>query len=227
MEHYALIVAGGKGTRMHAEVPKQFLMMKDRPVLMYTLERFIEADPLVNIVLVLPEEHAAYWKLLCAKHHFQIPHQVVEGGETRTRSVCNGLRVIPDNSLVAIHDGVRPFPPIKTILDAYRVAEEKGNAIACVPLKDSIREVIGSANRAVDRDLFRLVQTPQTFRSDLIKSCYEQLSGELSLPLYSDDATLAERFGHPAHFVDGAHTNIKITTPEDLVTAEAFLEAGY
>ncbi|MFY8190935.1 MAG: 2-C-methyl-D-erythritol 4-phosphate cytidylyltransferase, partial [Bacteroidia bacterium] len=160
MNKYALIVAGGKGLRMGSEIPKQFILLKGMPVLMHTLKAFRSIDE-IHLVLVLPEDQINYWKQLCLKHNFELPHQIATGGETRFESVKNGLKVITDlEALVAIHDGVRPLVPISVIKESYKVAQEKGSALTVIPLKDSIRKQTEKGSISLNRSEYYLVQTP-------------------------------------------------------------------
>lgn len=219
MDQYALIVAGGKGLRMGSELPKQFMELNRLPVLMHTLQAF-HAIENVSIVLVLPEDQFVFWKQLCAKHNFKIPHQLVLGGHTRFESVRNGLQVITNqDSLVAIHDGVRPLISSEVINECFKVAEIKGNAVAVVALKDSIRkqELIG--NHSVNRANYYLVQTPQAFNCGLIQDAYAKASHDN----FTDDAGVFEEAGGEINMVAGSYRNIKITTPEDMLIANAFL----
>ncbi|MES2560556.1 MAG: 2-C-methyl-D-erythritol 4-phosphate cytidylyltransferase [Bacteroidota bacterium] len=218
MQQYALIVAGGNGTRMGAEMPKQFLLLAGKPILMHTLQVFYQVQ--CELVVVLPEYQFSYWQQLCETHAFTIPHQVVAGGHTRFHSVQNGLAVIPEQTLVAIHDGVRPCVSEMVIQATFDTAAKKGNAVAAVRPKDSIRLIDDEDNHSVNREYYRLVQTPQTFQSTLIKRAYAQSSHTD----FTDDAGVLEAAGTAIHLVDGDYRNIKITTPEDLVVAEQFLK---
>lgn len=220
MERYALIVAGGTGTRMGSEIPKQFLLLAGKPILMHTLGIFHQLN--CELVLVLPEYQLAYWEELCRQHHFEIPHQVLAGGATRFHSVQNGLVVIPENALVAIHDGVRPCVTQAVITEAFNVAAKQGNAVVAVSPKDSIRIVEKEDNHSVNREYYRLIQTPQTFQSTLIKRAYAASTH----PNFTDDAGVLEAAGYAIHLVQGDYRNIKITTPEDLIVAEIFLKQG-
>jgi 2-C-methyl-D-erythritol 4-phosphate cytidylyltransferase len=219
---YALIVAGGSGTRMQQALPKQFLSIGKLPVLMHTLLRFYQYNPAITIVLVLPEAHFAFWKKLCEEHQFTLPHRLVAGGTSRFASVKNGLREIPEEALVAVHDGVRPFVALDTIAESFRVAAAQGSAIASVALKDSIRWAKNTENKALDRQDYRLIQTPQTFRASLLKRAYQQEEQSL----FTDDASVVEALGEAICLIEGSYRNIKITTPEDLLVAEAFLQAA-
>ncbi len=222
MKKYAVIVAGGSGQRMGAEQPKQFLPLAGRPILMHTVARFHTFDPTIVLIVVLPAADRATWEDLCARHQFAVPLRVTSGGPTRSDSVRNGLALIEDDhSLVAIHDGVRPLVTATQLAQSYAVAADRGCAIAAVPLKDSIRRVQGTHTTAADRAAFRLVQTPQTFRTADIKAAYAAVGAGS----YTDDATVAEQFGLPIFLTDGSYSNLKITTPEDLLVAEALLGA--
>ncbi len=217
MQKHAVIVAGGSGTRMQSSLPKQFIEVLGQPILMHTLEAF--AFDNIQLILVLPASQIGFWHELCQKHAFNIPHKVVEGGSARFHSVNNGLNAIDGEGLVAIHDGVRPLIARDIIQMAFSVAEEKGNAIVSVPLKDSIREYTAQHNKMVDRMNYRLVQTPQTFRLSLIKKAFKTEFNDG----FTDDASVLEAMGEEIHLIDGDYRNIKITTPEDLKVAEAFL----
>lgn len=220
MKKYAIIVAGGKGQRMGAGTPKQFLLLKGKPVLMHTIEAFSHADKTIELILVLPEEHIHTWNELCRIHQFGVGHNVVAGGEQRMDSVKNGLNLIetPD-ALIAIHDGVRPLIDARIINESFMVAQLKGNAIAAVKSKDSLRQETRESNKAVNRDEFYLIQTPQTFQRKLITEAYQNCTGSG----FTDDASVLEATGKTIHLIQGDYRNIKITTPEDLIIAEALL----
>ncbi|OEK01991.1 2-C-methyl-D-erythritol 4-phosphate cytidylyltransferase [Roseivirga sp. 4D4] len=218
MQKNAIIVAGGSGTRMQSELPKQFLLLNGKPILMHTLEAFNFDD--IEIRLVLPGEQIEYWETLCEEHTFAVPHHIVQGGETRFHSVKNGLDSIKGNAgLVAIHDGVRPLISRDIISASFDQALTHGNAITSVPLKDSLREISSNSNRSVDRSVYRLIQTPQTFQLGLIKEAFETPYQSA----FTDDASVFENNGGSIHLIDGDYRNIKITTPEDLLVAESFL----
>lgn len=220
MQKYVVIVAGGSGKRMKSELPKQFIELNGKPILMHTIEAFSFDD--IQIILVLPSDQIDFWQDLVKQHNFDISHKVIEGGKERFHSVKNGLNAIKDSSgLVAIHDGVRPLVKEEIISNAYRVAQEQGNAIVSIGLKDSIRSISGARNKQEDRANFRLIQTPQTFQVQLIKEAFEQGFD----PLFTDDASVLEKAGHQINLIDGDYQNIKITTPEDLIVAESFLKA--
>ena len=219
LQEYAIVVAGGKGTRIKSLVPKQFIELSGLPILMHTLTAFRDYSSEIRIVLVLPQDDEERWKSLCAKHQFDVPLTIVHGGETRFQSVKNGLALVPDNSLVAIHDGVRPLVSSDIIGASFRLAAVHGTAVTAVRLKDSIRITDQDNTKAVDRSKFRLIQTPQTFKSELIKKAY-QTKEEVSM---TDDASVAEHAGHLISLFEGSYENIKVTTGDDLVVAEALL----
>lgn len=217
---YALIVAGGKGTRIKSKLPKQFLELNGLPILMHTINAFVRYSSSVRIIVVLPEDDFDIWTALCEKFNFTIPHILQRGGETRFQSVKNGLDKIEGNGLVAIHDGVRPLVSEDIIGASFRLAAVHQSAVAAVRLKESIRMTDQDNTKAMDRSRFRLIQTPQTFQADLIKKAYQQKED----PSMTDDASVAERDGHVISLFEGSYENIKITTPEDLIVAEALLK---
>lgn len=205
---------------MGAPLPKQFMLLKGRPVLMHTLEAFHTCDPEIQLYLVLPPKEKSRWHSLCKDHHFEIPHQSVDGGDERTASVQNGLQAIPEVSgLVAIHDGVRPLVEKQVILDSFEAAAAYGNGVASVRLKDSIRKYEEGESEALDRERFRLIQTPQTFRLELIRQAYQHLGKAIR----TDDASVLEEYGEKIRLIEGSYANLKITTAEDLKIAEALL----
>ena len=216
---YAIIVAGGSGTRMGADIPKQFLLLKEQPVLMYTIQNFFNYDSSIEIIVALPKEQFSYWSDLVLKHRFNVVHKVVAGGQSRFHSVKNALAEVDKEGLVAIHDGVRPLVTHETIERCFQMAGEKGNAIPVVDIVESIRELKGENSKAVDRSKYKAVQTPQVFKTNLIKEGYNQ---EFS-PFFTDDASLVEAMGHTIFLTEGNRENIKITTKSDLVIAEFFL----
>ena len=274
--NFAIIVAGGKGLRMGTDLPKQFLPIGGRPVLMHTLQAFERAFPGIHLILVLPADQQDFWRDLCAKHTFTLPHTIATGGETRFHSVLNGLKAIaatvpsafpkeqrsfdatvpsassafpkeqrsfdatvpsafpegnPPSSLVAIHDGVRPFVSADVIRRCFDTARTTGTAVPVVPVVETIRELSPDFNDAGDstipettsvtrdRSRYRLVQTPQTFQLSLLLQAYQQPYRST----FTDDASVVEALGHPITLVDGNRENIKITTPFDLTVAEALL----
>ena len=221
MEKHILIVAGGKGLRMGSEMPKQFLPLKGRPILMRTIERFYQYDPQMGIVLVLPKDQQAYWKELCEKYAFSLPHLIADGGETRFHSVKNGLCAIPaNNGLIGVHDGVRPFVSIDAIQRCYQEAATKQAVVPVIEIHESIRRITSSGSQAANREEYKLVQTPQVFSARLLKKAYEQ---DYS-PAFTDDASVVEAVGIQVHCIKGNRENIKLTTPFDLKIANALME---
>jgi 2-C-methyl-D-erythritol 4-phosphate cytidylyltransferase len=217
MNLFALIVAGGTGTRMGTEIPKQFLELAGKPILMHTIEKFWAFSKSIRIIIVLPENQFGLWEELEKKYSFSVPHTIVPGGSSRFVSVKNGLQEVEDNGLVAIHDGVRPLVSIDTIKRCFSDAEKFGNSIPVINPSDSLRMITEQGNMPVNRHYLRIIQTPQVFDSKLIKKAYIQ---DFS-PDFTDDATLLEKTGESIHLVEGNRENIKITNPEDLIIAEA------
>lgn len=212
---YAVIVAGGKGLRMGASIPKQFLPVNGLPILMLTIKRFREYDGSLRIILVLPKEQHEYWNELCKNYHFTDAYAVVEGGETRFHSVRNGLAAIPDDTqgVVGIHDGVRPFPSVEVIRACYETARTAKAVIPVVPVVETVRHIVaGGKTETVDRADYRLVQTPQTFDIQMLKQAYAQPY----MDCFTDDASVVESAGHEVTLIEGNRENIKITTPFDL-----------
>ena len=221
MKKYALIVAGGAGTRMKTDLPKQFLLLDKLPVLMHTIEQFYQFDNTLEIIIVLPAYQIKFWEGLCNQHKFSIVHKVSEGGKTRYHSVRNGLQLVEKNSLVAVHDGVRPLVSKEIIASSFAVAEKQGSAIAAVTLKDSIRKKTMSATESKNRIDYYLVQTPQTFQSSLLIDAYSKTEASTE---FTDDASVFEASQGDVALIEGDYKNIKITTPEDLVIAQALLK---
>ena len=219
MKKFALIVAGGSGSRMKNTIPKQFIEINGRPILMHTIEAFYNFDPNFEFILVLPKDQLTLWNQLCEKYQFNIECKIAFGGETRFQSVQNGLNLISGDGIVFIHDGVRPLVSAKTLQNCLESALAKGNALPVVPVSESVRMVEGSKNFAVDRSQYFLVQTPQTFHTELIKKAYEQATSNS----FTDDATVLESMGETIQLVEGNRENVKITYPEDLVYAGVFL----
>lgn len=220
MRQYVILVAGGKGLRMGGDVPKQFLPVEGRPVLMRTIDVFLRACPGIRVILVLPQAHQSYWKQLCQAYSFDEQVQIANGGETRFHSVANGLALIPDDeeAVVGVHDGVRPFVAEDTIRRCFAEAEKAGAVVPVVPVVETIRELTADGgSRTMDRNAYRLVQTPQTFRLSVLKEAYRQPYE----PSFTDDASVVERAGSPVALVEGNRENIKITTPSDLLFAQS------
>ncbi|MFD2246542.1 2-C-methyl-D-erythritol 4-phosphate cytidylyltransferase [Pontibacter ruber] len=218
LPEYAIIVAGGSGSRMQRDIPKQFIEVAGKPVLMHTIERFYKYNPEIRLIVVLPKEQLDVWRELCQKYKFSIFHMTVPGGATRFGSVKNGLDAVTGDGLVAVHDGVRPFVDLTTIKAAFEAAATYGSAVVAVSPKDSIRELTAEGSRAVPRTKYKLVQTPQVFQAGILRKAYEQPEQEH----FTDDASVVESIGETIMLVEGSYRNIKITTPEDLILAEAF-----
>jgi 2-C-methyl-D-erythritol 4-phosphate cytidylyltransferase len=212
---YAIIVAGGKGTRMGASIPKQFLPVNGLPVLMQTIKCFKECGDGLEIIIVLPKEQHEYWYELCKKHRFTSTYTVAEGGETRFHSVKNGLAMIPDDAegIVGVHDGVRPFPSVEVIRNCYETARTAKAVVPVIPVVETLIHIDGQGNsETVPRDSYRLVQTPQAFDIQLLKRAYKQPYQDS----FTDDASVVDSIGQEITLIDGNRENIKITTPFDL-----------
>lgn len=220
MMQYVLIVAGGKGLRMNNELPKQFITLKGKPILMYTLEAFYTYNPDIRIILVLPSTQRDYWSRLCKELHFSLPHMIVDGGESRFHSVKNGLAMVKKPGLVAVHDGVRPFVSQTVISHCFEMAQQKRAVIPVLDSIDTIRQLVDGGSVTVDRNIYQTVQTPQVFESELLQEAYCQ---EYNTS-FTDDASVVEAMGVPVFLVPGNRENIKITTPFDLKIATALLE---
>ena len=216
---YVIIVAGGKGLRMGSDIPKQFLPIGGRPVLMRTLERFREYSADLQIILVLPEAQQDYWQDICQKYDFQVEYQLANGGQTRFHSVQNGLALVPDDAegVVGVHDGVRPFPSVEVIRNCYETARTTKAVIPVIPVVETVRHLEKEGSVTVPRGDYRLVQTPQTFDIRLLKAANRQPYNDG----FTDDASVVESYGHAITLVEGNRENIKITTPYDIVVAEA------
>lgn len=220
-KEYAVIVAGGSGSRMNSEIPKQFLTVQGLPVLMHTIKAFHDYNNDLRLIVVLPSSELSFWEGLCRKYHFSIPVTLAKGGKTRFQSVRNGLDKIESDGVVAIHDGVRPLVNKEIIAASFQIAALHGSAIAAVRLKESIRVTDKDETRTVDRSKYRIIQTPQTFQVKIIKQAYNNPE----IPGFTDDASVVEKAGYKISLFEGSYRNIKITTPEDLIIAEAFLKA--
>ena len=222
MDRYAILVAGGKGLRMGSDIPKQFLPLRGRPVLMHTIDVFRRTYPDIHIILVLPREQQDYWRQLCGQHGYDVELCVADGGETRFHSVHNGLSLIPDDArgVVGVHDGVRPFVSPEAIRRCFEAAEEFGAVVPVVPVVETVRQLLADgSSMTVDRNAYRLVQTPQTFDIQLLKKAY----GQPFDPFFTDDASVVEAMGHPIKLVEGNNENIKLTNPADLKLAEGMV----
>lgn len=224
MKKVAIIVAGGAGLRMGSEIPKQFLLLDGKPVLLHTLLAFQQALPEIQLIVVLPINQIAYWMKLCAEREDVPAHEVVSGGETRFHSSLNGIGALAEENqaLVAIHDGVRPLISAKEIVQAYEMAEHMGNAVLAIDSKDSIR-IFNEENgffETIDRKRVKIIQTPQVFQLQDLRQGFAQAYKSL----FTDDASVMEQAGHRIHLSEGHPENIKITTPEDLLVAEGILK---
>ncbi len=222
---YIIIVAGGKGLRMGTDIPKQFLPIGGKPVLMRTLERFREYSADLQIILVLPKAQQDYWQELCQEYDFKVEYQMTDGGETRFHSVQHGLALVPDDAegVVGVHDGVRPFPSVEVIRNCYETARTAKAVIPVIPIVETVRHLVSESNVqrsiTVPRGDYRLVQTPQTFDIQLLKAANRQPYNDG----FTDDASVVEAFGIDVTLVEGNRENIKITTPFDMTIAEALL----
>jgi 2-C-methyl-D-erythritol 4-phosphate cytidylyltransferase len=227
MKKYALIVAGGSGTRMKTLIPKQFLMLAGKPIVLHTLEAFWKYNAEIEIILVLPITEFSTWQAIVEKYNLQKKVSIVAGGKSRFESVKNGLQLIENGGIVAVHDAVRPLVSTETIATSFEVAQKKGSAIASISLKDSLR-MLNATNatfsEAVNREQYKIVQTPQTFQTKLIKAAFANAEKLSSQQNFTDDASVAEANGNEIYLIEGSYENIKITTPEDILFAEAFLK---
>ena len=223
MKDYVIIVAGGKGLRMGSDIPKQFLPIGGKPVLMRTLERFCKYSNDLQIILVLPKAQQAYWQELCREYSFKVEYLLADGGETRFHSVQNGLALIPDDAegVVGVHDGVRPFPSVDVIRNCYETARTAKAVIPVIPVVETVRHLEGEGSVTVPRGDYRLVQTPQTFYIQLLKAANRQPYNDG----FTDDASVVESYGRQITLVEGNRENIKITTPYDITVAEAIINS--
>lgn len=219
MSNSVIIVAGGSGTRMGAETPKQFLLIQGIPILMHTIRNFYQFDPSLQIILVLPQNEIESWKKLCVSHKFKIAHQIVIGGSTRFQSVKNGLSLISHSNLVAVHDGVRPLVSHQTLTKCFQEALKSGAVIPVLPIPESVRQGDMIHSIPVDRTQYFTVQTPQVFKLSILQEGYKQVWH----PSFTDDASVVEHMGIEVNLVMGNRENIKITYPEDLQIANFLL----
>ena len=222
MRRYAIIVAGGTGTRMGGGIPKQFRSISGRPMLWWTMKAFHRENPSTEIILVLPRDFISLWNdfFLSLPDEDKIPYKVTEGGETRTESVKRGLSLIEeDDSLVAVHDAARPMVRPEIISAGWETASRHKAAIPVIPVVDSLRKIAGEKSLAEDRTAYRIVQTPQVFSTEILKKAYEASEGKT----FTDDATVVEAAGYPVALFAGDASNIKVTTPADLVVASVLM----
>lgn len=220
MKLTAIIVAGGSGTRMQSEIPKQFLNVSGTPVLMHTINKLHSFDKQIKLVLVLPETQILFWKDLCTKYPFTIAHEVIAGGETRFHSVKNGLKLVGPHELVMVHDGVRPFVSHHTIENCIRTAKSEGNAVPAISINESVRQEDEYGNTIIDRTKLKIIQTPQVFHSEILIRAYNESFDER----YTDDASVVESIGYKINLVEGNPENIKITTRLDLLIASLLVQ---
>lgn len=227
---YAIIVAGGYGSRMNSDIPKQFLLLDGKPVIMHTLQRFVQAKNSPELIVVLHQDMFTLWDELCLKYSFQVPHTVIPGGKTRFESVRNGVYHIigkrqtqqMDQALIAIHDAARPIISPEIIDTCFEQAAQHGATVLAVPSTNSVRQGDTTENIALDREKIWLVQTPQTFQGQILQQAFQQeeQSG------FTDDASVVEKLGYAIHLIPGDHRNIKITFPEDIAIAQFYLKSG-
>lgn len=220
LQKTVIIVAGGSGTRMKSLQPKQFLRLKNTPLLMHTMRVFYDWDASISIRLVLPENQMERWNTLCGEFNFTLPHQVIPGGDTRFYSVKNALHGLSAEGLVAVHDGVRPLVSQKTIAGAFQTAVEQGSAVPVVPLTESVREIVDSGTISRPRKHYLSVQTPQVFRSEWLLKAYQTAYSEH----FTDDASVVEAAGYTIHTCAGNDENIKVTSPKDLLIAASLID---
>ena len=216
MKKHVIIVAGGKGLRMGGDIPKQFVPVGGKPVLMRTLEAFHAYDSSMHLIVVLPVTQQAYWKELCDSYRFTLPHEVADGGETRFHSVANGLAKVVGDGWVGVHDGVRPFVSQEVISRCYDEVREKKAVIPVIGVVETVRRLTAAGSETVRRDSYKLVQTPQVFEVDLLRRAYRQPYTDA----FTDDASVVEALGEQVYLVEGNRENIKLTTPSDLRMAE-------
>lgn len=214
-----IIAGGGAGTRMGSKIPKQFLLLKNKPVLMHTIQRFFDYDNNIEIIVVLPAAQIVYWRELCKEYNFNLQHTTAEGGITRFHSVRNGLAAIKTDGLTAVHDAVRPLVSMETISNCFETAVEKNAVVPVIELTESLRIISGEDSTSCNRDLYRLVQTPQIFKTSILKKGYKQPYSEI----FTDDASVAESIGENISIVKGNNENIKITSLKDLIVAEVIM----
>lgn len=219
--NYAIIVAGGKGMRMHSDLPKQFLALAGKPILMHSIDAFYSFDSSITIIVVLPENQIQFWKTLCIQFSFTTPHIIAIGGKERFYSVLSGLQLITTNGYVAIHDGVRPLISKTLINEGFNCAYEYESAIPVIDSIDSLRYVDAEKNYPVNRTNIKRVQTPQLFNVEKLQQAYKQTFDTL----FTDDASVWEKAGYSITCFTGDEKNIKITTQFDLDCAELLINS--
>ncbi len=219
MKYYAIIVGGGSGKRMQHVIAKQFLLLKNKPIMMHTLSAFYCSTFKPELIVVLHQDLHAQWKELCIAYNFDIPHLLVKGGDERFHSVRNGLMTIKGDGIVAVHDAVRPLVSEKLIAKAYEIAQIEGNAVACIKPSDSVRKTKNNESKILNRDEIVLVQTPQTFEISQLRKAYQQHYKSK----FTDDASVVEKAGFKINLIEGERNNLKITYPEDLELANLLI----
>lgn len=214
MNRYAVIVAAGSGMRMGAPIPKQFLEVGGAPILMHTLNRFVAFDAAIRLVVVLHPDYVEFWRSLCEKHDYRVPHTIVAGGSERFFSVQKAIQSLAEteDAIVGIHDAVRPMVSVATLKRCYETAQSTGSAVPCILVNDSMRMVDANGNRSIDRSSLRIIQTPQCFSLSLLRRAFTQ---DYRLA-FTDDASVVEALGESIELVEGNRENIKVTTPEDM-----------
>lgn len=220
MKNYAIIVAGGTGTRMKGEVPKQFMLLNGKPVILYSIEAFYSYDSSIQIILVIHPDYLSLWKQLTIDFNTSIPFQIVEGGKTRFDSVKNGLQIVHDEGFVAVHDAARPAINAAFLRKLFGAASTYGSAIPVVPITDTIRIIDGDTSHQQDRTFLRAIQTPQVFKVSELQRAYMQPYE----PNFTDDGSVMESAGFPVHLAEGRRENIKITHLEDIAVAEVLMK---
>jgi 2-C-methyl-D-erythritol 4-phosphate cytidylyltransferase len=222
MRRHIILVAGGKGLRMGGDIPKQFLPVHGKPILMRTMEAFHRFDADIHLILVLPADQQDYWRTLCTQYQFHLPYSLATGGETRFHSVKNGLALVDDDGLVGVHDGVRPFVATEVVAACYHAAEQHPAVIPVVEVVETVRRLLPEGgSRTVPRSEYRLVQTPQVFPAEVLRRAYQQPY----TPAFTDDASVVEALGIEVTLVPGNRENIKVTTPYDLRVAEMLCQS--
>ena len=218
-KQFVIIVAGGLGVRMGTSTPKQFLCINNKPILMHTIQKFYNYNNLINIIIALPNEHFSTWENLCLKYNFNIKHTIISGGDTRYQSVKNGLKAISSKGLIAVHDAVRPLVSTNLIAKCYNEALKNDNAIPCIGVSETIREIDENTSKQLNRNNIKLIQTPQVFDSEMLQTAYKSKFKNN----FTDDASVIERAGFKLNFIEGEKQNIKITTDLDLKLAEFYM----
>lgn len=220
MKKYAIIVAGGTGTRMQGDIPKQFMPVAGKPVMLYSIEAFYTYDSTIDIILAVHTDYIDFWKTLCEKYKISIPFRIAEGGATRFDSVKNALQIINNDGYVAIHDAARPMITADFVQYLFSEAEKNGSSLPGIALNETIRMMDGDSSFQIDRSRLRAMQTPQVFKYEELKQAYTQSYN----PLFTDDAAVMQSAGFQLHLCEGLTSNIKITNPTDLILAETFLK---